>query len=609
MSERLCIVMPVYNEQDAIGRVLVKWHNALTLLGVDFEIRPYNDGSKDDSLEVMHKVAQTLGNRVKVQDKPNGGHGNTILKGYREAAADGFDWIFQVDSDDEMGPEMFGELWARRTDCDFIVGKRDGRKQPFVRKAISFVSRLCVKIFYGNGVWDVNTPYRLMRVSAFRGFYKRIPQTTFAPNVILSGIAARHRLRALEIAVPQHDRTTGEVSIRKWKLLKAAAKSFWQTCSLSRHFGRPWLMFWMLAAISTVVKFCMSIRGWNYDFESYQIVAKIVNGGGNVYAETVRYNYGPVWFLILGGLKSILGSYFRYGIIALLSAADIGIAALLWQKKHVAATTIFFLSIVSMHITGYHNQFDNLAILAGFASFCLLDNTRKNSTSHWFAVFLLGISIIIKHVFLFIPLWFFFRNMPLRKKILSFAIPLIMFTASFVPFSFSTDVHANKQFAKAISTIAEQNDVKKFYRDTIKPMRFPAVRIVENVFAYRSSRTSDFKRCFLPQVVIDIVPDMLLFAILMSCLGYLARKKDWFSTGLIYTLGIFVFSPSMAMQYYAIPCAAAALYWRPFGIVFHILAGGVCLVHPWSLVSPSIRISSMCILIGCLVHSLKKEII
>ena len=39
---------------------------------------------------------------------------------------------------------------------------------------------------------------------------------------------ARH-LRFFETRVPQHDRTTGEVSIRKWKLLKAAVRSFWQT--------------------------------------------------------------------------------------------------------------------------------------------------------------------------------------------------------------------------------------------------------------------------------------------------------------------------------------------------------------------------------------------
>lgn len=232
MSDRLCIVMPVYNEEEAIGPVLQKWSTALDALGVDYTIRPYNDGSKDNSLKVMRDIATGLPH-VDVRDKVNGGHGNTILTGYREAAADGYDWVFQIDSDDEMGPEKFGEHWAKRNDYDFLVGYRDGRKQALPRKVVSFVSRLCVRIFYGKTIWDVNTPYRLMRVTKFKPFYDAIPLTTFAPNVILSGLVARHKLAFFEMPVPQHDRTTGEVSIKKWKLLKAAARSFWQTIAFS----------------------------------------------------------------------------------------------------------------------------------------------------------------------------------------------------------------------------------------------------------------------------------------------------------------------------------------------------------------------------------------
>ena len=246
MADKLCVVMPVYNEQDAIGGVLEKWHAALESLGIDFEIRPYNDGSKDSSLEVMRKCARKPGCRISVRDKPNGGHGNTVLTGYREAATDGFDWVFQIDSDDEMGPEKFGELWERRNDFDFLVGIRDGRRQALPRKVVSFVSRLCVRVFYGRSVWDVNTPYRLMRVSAFKDFFSQIPPTTFAPNVILSGLAARFGLRCFETRVPQHDRTTGEVSIKKWKLFKAAVKSFWQTITFA--LTERSLMSWVIGA-------------------------------------------------------------------------------------------------------------------------------------------------------------------------------------------------------------------------------------------------------------------------------------------------------------------------------------------------------------------------
>ena len=232
MNDKLCVVMPVYNEEDAVESVLEKWAKVLDALNIDYVIRPYNDGSKDSSLAVM-RAAAVRHPRIDVRDKSNGGHGHTILTGYREAANDGFDWIFQIDSDDEMGPESFNELWSRRESYDFLVGRRDGRKQPLPRKIISLGSRLCVRIFYGKGIWDINTPYRLMRATAFNDYFKAVPMTTFAPNVILSGLAARDNLRLFEQPVPQHDRTTGELSIRKWKLLKAAIKSFLQTIAFS----------------------------------------------------------------------------------------------------------------------------------------------------------------------------------------------------------------------------------------------------------------------------------------------------------------------------------------------------------------------------------------
>ena len=227
-SERLCVILPVYNEEAVVGDVLRKWDAELGRLGIDSVIRPYNDGSEDASLRVMMDFASAH-RRVEVRDKANSGHGPTILTGYRDAAREGFDWIFQIDSDDEMGPEKFGDLWCRRGDYDFLIGRREGRVQALSRRIVSFFSRFCVRMFYGKSVWDVNSPYRLMRVSAFKDFYDVIPITTFAPNVILTGLAARYNLRCFEIPVPQHDRTTGRGRLAKWKLLKASVRSFIQT--------------------------------------------------------------------------------------------------------------------------------------------------------------------------------------------------------------------------------------------------------------------------------------------------------------------------------------------------------------------------------------------
>ena len=229
-GKNLIVIMPVYNEEDIIASVLEKWVSKLDSMQIEggWQIQVYNDGSTDCTAEILTVCAGRHPEKIIVHNKPNSGHGPTILQGYRENASKA-EWLFQIDSDDEMGPEGFSELWHKRENYDFLAGFRDGRKQALPRKIISQFARLSVRLFYGKSIWDVNTPYRLMRVDAFNDIWKSIPADTFAPNVIISGMAARKKMRCIEEAVSQCDRQTGEVSIRKWKLLKVSVKSFIQT--------------------------------------------------------------------------------------------------------------------------------------------------------------------------------------------------------------------------------------------------------------------------------------------------------------------------------------------------------------------------------------------
>lgn len=341
MSDSLCVVMPVYNERAAIGGVLKKWAAALDKLRIDYVIRPYNDGSKDDSLSVMRKAAESL-RRVEVRDKPNGGHGPTILQGYREAAADGFDWAFQIDSDDEMGPEKFGELWSRRKDFDFIVGRRHGRAQALPRKIVSFVSRLAVRVFYGKGkVWDVNAPYRLMRVETFRESFAKIPADTFAPNVIITGIAARSSLRVCEIDVPQHDRTTGEVSIKKWKLLKAAVRSLWQTVFFAERcdgFPRVWAS---IAALLSLAASTVGGRSLWIDEIMRCLVQKKYSIDQLLACQHLSDfdSQSPIGYILWRPVQSLLGIEFGGFVLSAISAAIITYVAIAVVRRWKGAAT------------------------------------------------------------------------------------------------------------------------------------------------------------------------------------------------------------------------------------------------------------------------------
>ncbi|MCP4763970.1 MAG: glycosyltransferase family 2 protein [archaeon] len=225
----LTVVMPVYNEEEIIDVVVLDWVQTLRSMNIDFTIDLYNDGSKDNSLEILMCMKKQY-SEVKVIDKPNSGHGPTILQGYKKALSS---WIFQIDSDNEMEAKFFHKLWNKRDDYDFLVGKRENRAQPLSRKIVSALSRFTVRFLYSSGIYDVNSPYRLMRQEKFIEIFHKIPKNTFAPNIIISGMVAQSDLRLYETKIPIKFRTTGEASIKKWKLFRAAVTSWWQTLKAS----------------------------------------------------------------------------------------------------------------------------------------------------------------------------------------------------------------------------------------------------------------------------------------------------------------------------------------------------------------------------------------
>jgi glycosyltransferase involved in cell wall biosynthesis len=217
--------MPAYNEEKKIAAVVSAWLAEFDRLGIDYEFLAYDDGSRDETGNVLRKLAGAFP-RLRVKSQPNQGHGPTILKGYREARGE---WIFQIDSDGEMGLEGFQTLWSRREDYDFLVGCRLGRSSAFARRVVTAASSLTVRLLFGKGIRDVNSPYRLMRSSCLKPMLPLLPEKSFAPNVILSGLAGRRKLRIYETPVPHLGQKTVTRSLNKWRLWKTALRCFRET--------------------------------------------------------------------------------------------------------------------------------------------------------------------------------------------------------------------------------------------------------------------------------------------------------------------------------------------------------------------------------------------
>jgi glycosyltransferase involved in cell wall biosynthesis len=231
MDPALAVVIPVYNEAGTIREVLATWSEELERLGIDYEIRVYDDGSTDRTPEILRDVAARCA-RIVVVSHANRGHGPTVLRGYREASAE---WVFQTDGDGEGSPRDFASLWHGCDALDFVVGRRATRRAPLVRRWVTLGCRLAIRGLFGTPIHDANSPYRLMRRSALLRMLPDLPDDTFAPNAVLSGLAARDRLRIAERPIAWEGRRAGAVSLFGWRLWKAAFRSLWQTVAIAHH--------------------------------------------------------------------------------------------------------------------------------------------------------------------------------------------------------------------------------------------------------------------------------------------------------------------------------------------------------------------------------------
>jgi dolichol-phosphate mannosyltransferase len=224
-GDLLTVIVPVYQEEGAIAGVLADWSATLRSLAIDYRLRVYDDGSRDGTAAILDAHARA-DDRVEVVHQENRGHGPTILRGYREAESA---WVFQVDGDGEMPAAAFASLWEHRDAYDLLVGDRRDRQSSPVRRLVSASSRLMVRLAFGRGPRDVNAPYRLWRGDALRPLLAHIPGDAFAPNVLLSGLAARAGLRIFETPVPHHGRRTGRGSLDLRRLTSGVLRSARET--------------------------------------------------------------------------------------------------------------------------------------------------------------------------------------------------------------------------------------------------------------------------------------------------------------------------------------------------------------------------------------------
>ena len=160
--------------------------------------------------------------------------------------------------------------------------------------------------------------------------------------------------------------------------------------------------------------------------------------GGDIYRETSRYNYSPLWALAVTGAEAVAraaGVSTTAVLGLLLLAGDIATAVLVYRlaRRRLSGTAaalsalFFFANPVSILVSSHHLQFDGLAILALLGAILLSERGRDLP-----AAGALTLSLLIKHVAALHPL--LFRRRPGGRGLLPVILPYLGFAAAFLPY-------------------------------------------------------------------------------------------------------------------------------------------------------------------------------
>lgn len=187
-------VMPAYNEADNIKAAIAQWYPVIEKINGMKDCQAVlaiaNDGSKDDTFKIMESVKNEYA-FFEPLNKPNGGHGQTVLYLYRHAILNGADYIFQTDSDGQTNPEEFWQMFENRHEYDFQIGHRSNRQDGISRIFVTKVLKIVVWLMFHEWVVDANTPFRLMQKDKLLAIMNVIPQDYFLCNVAITSIAQK----------------------------------------------------------------------------------------------------------------------------------------------------------------------------------------------------------------------------------------------------------------------------------------------------------------------------------------------------------------------------------------------------------------------------------
>jgi glycosyltransferase involved in cell wall biosynthesis len=169
-DDGVSVVIPVYNEEDAVLGVIQQVQRVLRESDVRHEVIAVDDGSTDDSCGAIAEASDV----TLVKHPANRGYGAALKTGIRRAR---YERVAIIDADGTYAPESLAELLAHWGDNDMVVGARVGRDAaiPAMRRPAKWFLNQAANYLVGVKIPDLNSGLRVFRKSVALRFFNMLP--------------------------------------------------------------------------------------------------------------------------------------------------------------------------------------------------------------------------------------------------------------------------------------------------------------------------------------------------------------------------------------------------------------------------------------------------
>ena len=202
MTEKLQILLPVYNEASSIKKTLFDIYEALKDK-VNFEFIITEDGSTDNTKEILNDLKQKLPMTL-ISDDKRKYYSLAVLDGIKKASSD---FLLIMDSDGQCDPKDIMSFWHKRKETDLVCGYRSPRYDFAYRRFISKIFYLIYNILFKVPLRDPSFAFVFMNKKTYTnlnnftpylpdGFFWEFNARANKLNFLFSEIRINHRKRS-----------------------------------------------------------------------------------------------------------------------------------------------------------------------------------------------------------------------------------------------------------------------------------------------------------------------------------------------------------------------------------------------------------------------------